>query len=88
MLLGWLLTTTSHPLGADHSYPLAVLVTTYPVVAVPHGVNSDTVTAHVLQFTLDTGAVYVTAHVCQLKLVTHPVGESICFQLAAVEYGA
>ena len=47
MLLGWLLTTTSHPLGADHSYPLAVLVTTYPVVAVPHGVNSLTVTAQV-----------------------------------------
>ena len=61
-----------HPLGADHSYPLAVFVTTYPVVAVHHGVNSDTVTAHVLPFTL----------------VTDPVGESICFQLLAVEYGA
>ena len=60
-----------HPLGAAHSYPLAVLVTTYPVVAVPHGENSLTVTAHVLPFTLDTGAVYVTAHVLQLKLVTH-----------------
>jgi len=42
----------------------------------------------VLPFTLDTGAVYVTAHVCQLKLVTHPVGARISFQLLAVEYGA
>ena len=50
------LTTTSHPLGAAHSYPFAVLVTTYPVVAVQVGENSDTVTAHVLQFTLLTGA--------------------------------
>ena len=39
MLLGWLLTITSHPLGACHSYPLAVFVTTYPVVAVPHGLK-------------------------------------------------
>ena len=30
----------------------------------------------------------VTAQVCPFTLVTHPVGESICFQLAAVEYGA
>jgi hypothetical protein len=71
MLLGWSLTTTSHPLGADHSYQLAVLVTTYPVVAVPDGENSLTVTAHVLPLTLDTGAVYVTAQVLQLKLLTH-----------------
>ena len=43
-----------HPVGACHSYPPAVFVTTYPVVAVPHGANSDTVTAHVLQLTLVT----------------------------------
>ena len=30
-----------HPLGAAHSYPSAVLVTTYQVVAVQDGVNSE-----------------------------------------------
>lgn len=34
-----------HPVGACHSYPLAVFVTTYPVVAVHHGAN-DVGTAH------------------------------------------
>jgi hypothetical protein len=33
--------------------------------------NSLTVTAHVLLFTDVTGAVYITAHVLPLKLVTH-----------------
>jgi hypothetical protein len=39
MLLACVLTFTSHPLGACHSYQLAVFVTTYPVVAVHHGLN-------------------------------------------------
>ena len=50
------LTTTSHPLGAAHSYPPAVLVTTSHTDGVQVGENSDIVTAHVLQFTLLTGA--------------------------------
>ena len=44
-----------HPVGAFHSYPPTVFVTTYPVVAVQLGENSDTVTAPVLPFTLVTG---------------------------------
>ena len=51
------------------SYPLAHFVSTCHCVHDEVGENSDTVTAHVLQFTL----------------VTHPVGERISFQLAAVE---
>jgi hypothetical protein len=39
MLLGWLDTKTSHPLGADHSYPLAVLVRTSSVVQALSGEN-------------------------------------------------
>ena len=50
---------STHPAGAAHSYPQAVLVTTYPVVAVHDGVNSDTVTAHVFPFTLVTLCVSV-----------------------------
>ena len=59
-----------HPVGACHSYPLAVLVTTYPVVAVPHGVNSSTVTAHVCPFTLST-PVFVMALLIVTTQVSH-----------------
>lgn len=54
------------------SYPHDVFLSTSPVLPALVGVNSVTVTAHVFQFTL----------------VTHPVGERISFQLAAVEYGS
>jgi len=52
MLLGWLLTITSHPLGACHVGVQFTLVSTSQLV---HPLGTPvTVTAHVLQFTLVT----------------------------------
>lgn len=56
--------------AAAQSYHHAVFINTCHVVQALVGLNSVTVTAHVLEFTDVTGAVYVTAHVLPLKLVT------------------
>lgn len=61
-----------HPVGAAHSYPPAVLVTTYQVVAVQDGENSDTVTAQVFQFTDVTGNAMLVSDIavtCHKELV-------------------
>lgn len=65
-------TLVTAQLSAAHSYQSAVFFTTYPVVAVPHGLNSLTVTAHVDPFTELTGnaiEVSVIPVTCQSVLV-------------------
>jgi hypothetical protein len=66
------LTDVTAQLSASHQYQSAVFFNTYPVVAVPHGLNSDTVTAPVLPFTELTGKlieVSVIAVTCHSVLV-------------------
>lgn len=73
--------------GCTATFPLHSKLVEFTVFMLVHDTNvACTVTAPVLPFTLVTGAVYVTAQVLQLKLVTHV--ELVKNQLGLVEsYG-
>lgn len=57
--------------GVELQGSLLLTFIVYVVPLSPLTTLSSTVTAHVLPFTLVTGAVYVIAHELPLKLVTH-----------------